>query len=221
MRNDANLRRFEQRGGVRCPKFIAPRAGQPVVPDTCCAPAYTDAALAVHLPDATFALYFGAKTKIAEQRVEVEAKGRAAAEVARLQAELARRDDGEAARQVRTHIVEKILTPACPRCGQAFVDFEGCFALSCSRVGCTMPPCGFCAYCLHDANGDAHGHVARCQYNIAPNRDVFASAAVYQEAERRRCRRMLDAYLATLDDRARARALRDCAQDLREKGLQR
>ena len=28
-----------------------------------------------------------------------------------------------------------------------------------------VKPASF-AYCLHDANGDAHGHVARCQYNI-------------------------------------------------------
>ena len=49
------------------------RAGQPVVPGTCCAPAYTDAALASRLPDATFALYFGAKNKVAEQRIEVAA----------------------------------------------------------------------------------------------------------------------------------------------------
>ena len=99
---DANLRRFEQRGGVRCPNFIAPRAGQPVVPGTCCAPAYTDAALASRLPDATFALYFGAKNKVAEQRIEVAAKRNAAAEVARLQAELAKRDDDQQAAQVRT-----------------------------------------------------------------------------------------------------------------------
>ena len=103
---DANLRRFEQRGGVRCPHFIAPRAGQPVVPGTCCAPAYTDAALATHLPDATFALYFSAHTKVAEQRIVLQAKRGAAAEVARLQAELARLDDDARAAQVRRRTCE-------------------------------------------------------------------------------------------------------------------
>ena len=34
---------------------------------------------------------------------------------------------------LRRHIVDKILTLSCPRCGQAFVDFEGCCALSCVR----------------------------------------------------------------------------------------
>ncbi|EOD21554.1 hypothetical protein EMIHUDRAFT_240994 [Emiliania huxleyi CCMP1516] len=218
---DANLRRFEQRGGVRCPSFIAPRAGQPIVPGTCCAPAYTDAALASRLPDVTFALYFNAKSKVAEQQIELAAKQRSAAEVARLQAELARRDEDVRAAQVRTHIIEKILNPACPRCGQAFIDFEGCFALSCSRVGCTMPPHGFCAYCLHDANGDAHHHVAHCRYNIAPpGNGVFASIEVYREAERRRCQRMLREYLGKLDERTRARALRDCAQEFRDLRVQ-
>ena len=34
----------------------------------------------------------------------------------------------------RKHIVEKILTLACPKCGLAFFDFDGCYALTCN--GC-------------------------------------------------------------------------------------
>jgi len=216
---DANLRRFEQRGGVRCSHFIAPRAGQPVVAESCRAPVYTDAALAAHLPETTFALYFQAKAKVAEQRIHVEAARGFAAERAALEARIATLDLDERARQVRNHIVERILNPACPRCGQAFVDFDGCFALSCSRVGCSLPACGFCAYCLHDANGDAHAHVAECRHNIAPGRGVWASLEIFKEAQRRRCTRMIREYLATLDAASRARALRDCAQDLRDLGI--
>ena len=216
---DANLRRFEQRGGVRCSHFIAPRAGQPVVAESCRAPVYTDAALAAHLPETTFALYFQAKAKVAEQRIHVEAARGFAAERAALEARIATLDLDERARQVRHHIVERILNPACPRCGQAFVDFDGCFALSCSRVGCSLPACGFCAYCLHDANGDAHAHVAECRHNIAPGRGVWASLEIFKEAQRRRCTRMIREYLATLDAASRARALRDCAQDLRDLGI--
>ena len=216
---DANLRRFEQRGGVRCSHFIAPRAGQPVVAESCRAPVYTDAALAAHLPETTFALYFQAKAKVAEQRIHVEAARGFAAERAALEARIATLDLDERARQVRNHIVERILNPACPRCGQAFVDFDGCFALSCSRVGCSLPACGFCAYCLHDANGDAHAHVAECRHNIAPGRGVWASLEIFKEAQRRRCTRMIREYLAALDAASRARALRDCAQDLRDLGI--
>ena len=48
-------------------------------------------------------------------------------------------------------ITEDILTLKCPRssCKAAFVDFEGCFALSCGSC-----PCQFCAGCLKDC-GDS------------------------------------------------------------------
>eukprot|EP01047_Picozoa_sp_COSAG01_P082414 COSAG01_NODE_16820_length_1201_cov_1.062613_1_plen_53_part_10 len=38
----------------------------------------------------------------------------------------------------RKHIVEELLTLKCPReaCRQAFIDFTGCFALTCGRCGC-------------------------------------------------------------------------------------
>jgi len=48
----------------------------------------------------------------------------------------------------KKHIIEKILTLSCPCCGQAFADFPGCCALTCSRQKCT---CAFCVYCLQDA----------------------------------------------------------------------
>jgi len=61
----------------------------------------------------------------------------------------------------RLHIAENILTIKCPRaqCGQAFFDFNGCFALTCDS--CT---CGFCAWCLVDCGRDAHAHVKACPY---------------------------------------------------------
>ena len=50
-------------------------------------------------------------------------------------------------RETVRHIQERILTLKCPRagCEAAFVDFNGCFALTCHRCHC-----GFCAYCLQD-----------------------------------------------------------------------
>ena len=62
----------------------------------------------------------------------------------------------------RVHLIEDVLTLKCPRCGQAFLDFDGCFALTCSRCGC-----GFCGWCLHDCGDDAHRHVANCAFNLA------------------------------------------------------
>lgn len=53
-------------------------------------------------------------------------------------------------------IENKILQLACPRCSQAFVDFEACWALTCPRC---KPECGFCGYCLKDCGRDAHRHI--------------------------------------------------------------
>ena len=34
---------------------------------------------------------------------------------------------------VRMEIVKSVLNLSCPRCKQVFLDFNGCFALTCSR----------------------------------------------------------------------------------------
>lgn len=61
----------------------------------------------------------------------------------------------------RNHIVEKLLTLRCPRCMQAFVDFDACFALTCARC-----KCAFCGWCLVDCGDvNAHRHVANCALN--------------------------------------------------------
>ena len=64
----------------------------------------------------------------------------------------------EKLRLAKEHVVEKILTLSCPRCEQAFVDFDGCFALRCGRC-----QAGFCAYCLADCGRDAHAHIGGCE----------------------------------------------------------
>jgi hypothetical protein len=78
-------------------------------------------------------------------------------------------------------IVDGILNLNCPRCGQVFVDFEGCFALTCSRCGC-----GFCAWCFKDCGKDAHRHVASCSSNLTPKRAVFGSMSAWRESNRAR-----------------------------------
>ena len=93
---------------------------------------YTDFAIAQHVSPAAFKLYLEAKGTILETAMvkdnEQRVKEAVAEEVARLEAM------SEAERQLRTrknHVVERILTLACPRCGQAFLDFNGCIALTC------------------------------------------------------------------------------------------
>ena len=41
--------------------------------------------------------------------------------------------------------ISQILTLKCPRCNRAFLDYNGCAALTCDACGC-----GFCAKCLKD-----------------------------------------------------------------------
>lgn len=66
------------------------------------------------------------------------------------------------AHMTRMHIIEDILTLRCPRCKTAFMDFDGCFALTCGKNSCHA---GFCAWCLKDCGADAHSHVPACPEN--------------------------------------------------------
>lgn len=60
------------------------------------------------------------------------------------------------------HISNKILSMRCPECGQVYVDFDGCCALSCSRC-----KCNFCAWCMEGAktSSENHEHIRNCKFN--------------------------------------------------------
>jgi predicted protein tyrosine phosphatase len=89
----------------------------------------------------------------------------------------------------KNYVAEHILTLHCPECSQAFFDFTNCFALWCSRC-----ECAFCAYCQEScrhANNDAHMHVARCKFNIAPGKSIFAGRKIFEYSQNlRRCRKV-------------------------------
>jgi len=78
-----------------------------------------------------------------------------------------------------TDIVDSILNLRCPACKAAFVDFEGCFALTCGRNNCRR---AFCAWCLADCGNDAHAHVAHC----AEGGGMFGSLDVFNAHHRKR-----------------------------------
>ena len=110
----------------------------------------------------------------------------------------------------REHVVEKILTLACPRCSQAFVDFSNCFALTCSR--CT---CHFCAYCLKDSGYDPeeiknHEHVRTCKYSKSPG-NYFGTEENFNLAQRERRQRMLSDYMNSIQSASiRTRVAQAC-----------
>jgi hypothetical protein len=177
--------------------------------------------LARALGDEDFALYRQAVIDASTARVYQEEEARLQNAMAALRAELTAGGGGgggEAADRVRRHrlhIAEHVLCLHCPRCGQAFVGFDGCFALACGRCRC-----GFCAYCLADCGGDAHAHLAACEHNTAPGRDAYGDAAGFRRAQNARRARALREYLRERvdpGDRAAVRAA--VAQDLADLGM--
>ena len=120
----------------------------------------------------------------------------------------------------REHILQKLLTLSCPRCSQAFVDFTGCMALTCSRPGCG---CGFCAICQEDCGNDAHGHVGRgCPLakRIGVKEGEFhLPQEEWNKAMGRAKAIKLTEYLGTLTEAQRQHALADCAVELRDAGI--
>ena len=116
--------------------------------------------------------------------------------------------------EMRRHVVNRLLTLKCPRCGAAFLDFAGCFALTCHRC-----QCGFCAWCMADCGADAHQHVANCARNGAGG-NVFGTQAGFVDAQRQRRQRMVTEYLATVDEGLRARVVAACAQDFADLGIE-
>ena len=107
--------------------------------------------------------------------------------------------------------MEELLTLKCPRCRQAFLDFEGCFALTCSRLGCD---CGFCACCLKDCGRDAHIHVANCK----AGGDVFGTAEQFEAQQRLRKKKMVADYLKQ-EPQLRGKILKACEKDLQDCGI--
>jgi hypothetical protein len=140
-------------------------------------------------------------------------------QVAQLEAQLARLGAGikaEVTRHRKT-VIEEILTLKCPRvrCRLAFVDFDGCFALSCKRCGC-----GFCAYCLEDCGADAHRHVANCPYNTAPGKSLHASFGAFERAHReRRLRKLAEYVKREVPGDSRAAVVEAMQKDLRDIGI--
>jgi len=177
---------------------------------------YLDADLAKRVSARAFCRYTEARVALLEQRRAAELEGEMQA---RLGAELQRLgaldEQQRRVRDARHRIAEEVLTLKCPRCGQAFLDFAGCFALQCPRCAC-----GFCAWCGADGGGsDAHEHVRTCGQK-PPGADVFfGTFKQFEAAQRRRRLRLLRAFLPTLDAQTRDAVLQEMRRDLGDLGL--
>ena len=93
-----------------------------------------------HAPDA-FQAHLAARQRVLEKRLTEDIRREERTRMEEEQARLARL--GALERRIhdaRTTMTEDLLTLKCPRrdCAQAFVDFDGCFALTCGRCGCII-----------------------------------------------------------------------------------
>lgn len=103
----------------------------------------------------------------------------------------------------------------CPRCYQVFLDFEGCFALQCSRCSCA-----FCAWCLNDCGDDAHSHVASCDMNITEGKEVYGSIAAWQSVRDQDLQSMLEVQLMSISNpRIREKVFESIEGLLKERGI--
>lgn len=217
--SQAELHAITARGGrLFCPErrkeggawqCCADRAPPDFPPDL----AFTAETVAAHVPPAVFEAYLHARDRIQEQtlvqELEQQFEERMAAERRRVQQ--LRAEELRVEQTVR-HIQESILVLKCPRCEAAFVDFDGCFALTCHRCRCA-----FCAYCLADCGGDAHAHVAACPHRLQDG--YGGDRRTFDRAQQQRRQRMVRDYLATVDQGIRERVIAACARDFADLGL--
>ena len=104
----------------------------------------------------------------------------------------------------RNRIVDEILTLACPRCRQAFIDYNDCLALICGRCGA-----GFCGACMLDCGRDAHLHAVRCP-SLPPGSTIYANEATFCKIQTARRQRLLNAYFVlNLNDPKLAEEVRE------------
>jgi Zinc finger C-x8-C-x5-C-x3-H type (and similar)/Zinc finger, C3HC4 type (RING finger) len=112
--------------------------------------------------------------------------------------------------QRRMQVIDEILTLRCPRCRAAFIDFDGCFALKCS-----MCPCGFCGWCLHDCGTDAHSHVSKCKFKTNPS-PYFASKEEFDAAQNNKRKKAIQEFLSKLSESERLSTLEAIRTDLED-----
>lgn len=93
----------------------------------------------------------------------------------------------------RNHIIENILTLKCPSCDVAFLDFTGCFALSCNN--CDDNFCGWCLESCDDMDS-CHNHVLYCDYSKEYG-SLFSSIELFNECHNEWRQDMITDYINT------------------------
>eukprot|EP00929_Paragymnodinium_shiwhaense_P039962 TRINITY_DN20911_c0_g2_i2.p1 TRINITY_DN20911_c0_g2~~TRINITY_DN20911_c0_g2_i2.p1 ORF type:complete len:279 (-),score=25.42 TRINITY_DN20911_c0_g2_i2:115-951(-) len=129
---DVYLRRAAN-GRIGCP-------GRP-----CKAPPYGHSIIKAAVPADLYSRYLSSMSELSEVVLTgggQEAKGASGRWAVTADLSSEQRELHARVQELRLHVIDDILTIKCPRCAQAFVDFDGCFALTCSRCGGAI-----CAWC--------------------------------------------------------------------------
>jgi hypothetical protein len=117
----------------------------------------------------------------------------------------------------RQRIISEILTPKCPRCRSAFIDFSGCFALTCRNNQCR---CGFCAWCFEDCGGydEAHSHVPNCRWGVVDGvrLGVYGDKRKLQQVWNQIRKRKIDEELSSCSRNIRKKILDSLAKDFQD-----
>jgi hypothetical protein len=203
-----------QRQQMRAGRVCCPHCSFPPASGSCMSAPFSEQAIAILCDAQVFGRYQVAASKLTEARLAREAD---AMLQLRVKTELSKMEEmGVELFGARKHIIEKILTLSCPRCGQAFLDFSGCMALSCSAADCG---CAFCGWCLHDCGHDSHAHVRNCPVRPIGMDTYFATSDQYQEAWKHRRIDLLEEFLATKEQSLQKRILDNVKLELKDLGL--
>jgi hypothetical protein len=174
---------------------------------------FEDHAVCLHVNQETYQKFDETGKKLREQKAIEEEKERLEEESQR------RLRMGEEERKIndaRKTITEDILTLKCPSCKAAFVDFDGCFALSCKSC-----PCRFCAGCLAPAKDghECHRHVSACEVcRKAGVNGYFGTFPQFEQIHKTRRSKLMKEFLERPDMRELAgkvvEAMRKDLEDL-------
>jgi hypothetical protein len=197
------LRKLEARNGIVVCAFCRPEDAANIGAGT----------ILQHAGNEGFNAYMNASKKVIETKLSKEIHEEEKKRFATEQERLAKMDEKQ--RKVHRHCLhvrEELLTLKCPRqnCRQAFLDFDGCFALTCDACGC-----GFCAWCLEDCGEDAHAHVAACPDGQGGYHGEYKA---FNEAQRKRRLRVVREYLVSggMDDEIRKSVVEQCRKDFED-----
>lgn len=186
---------------VRCPN------------DACSAACFTDRQVAEHVSDETFAQLSALRIALHEQvlvenmRVRMEAELKCREQLSVLEKQAA---------DARSHIVEHILTLKCPKCKTAFVDFDGCFALTCSHC-----PCRFCAWCLQAGSDGRAAHLCAASCGSKHGADgYYGTKELFNTYHEGRKRDEAKAFLLQLDEDVRKATMAACHNELDPLGVE-